>query len=1004
MDHNMPSFSEFFKALWNYEPFPWQAMLAERICHNHWPQVLDLPTAAGKTACMDAAIYALADQALLSLEERKAPRRIWFVVDRRIVVDAAYERAKYIEEKLQSADTAPLKQIADRLRKLSGTGRPLVSARLRGGVLHDQGWGRLPSQPAIISSTVDQLGSRLLFRGYGHSSQTASIFAGLAANDSLILLDEAHCSLPFHQTLQTISGYRGEKWAEQPIKTPFAYAILSATPPSEDGVALNLFPGDEREKALKSEVLQKRLQASKIVELHELKNKKSNSDANDPENELLINATKIRVNDYLKSGKKRIAVIVNRVKVAEEIYQVLMNNEQEQSAYPSDRGDAVPERDVILLTGRMRPYDRDQLVGRWEKYLRAAAPEDYGKAICLVSTQCIEVGADFSFDAMITECASLDALKQRFGRLNRMGLPGDSPATIFIRTGDTKEKEDPIYGTALAKTWNLLIEKSTSIDSNRKTVKTIDFGFEQLRETLKNVNNPGQYLAPHLDAPVMYPAYLDLFCQTSPQPKYEPECAMFLHGKGRGVPEVRVLWRCDLPTENINIWKEIVSMCPPVSGEMLTVPLVRLRQWLTNNKNYKALVREDSDLEGSVICEEYDTELQSPPFLLWCGRKNDRTKSSTNVREIQPGDVIVLPVSYGICGLGQVADSSLNDIWEKAYSATGRGSVLRIQNDVLGQKCSPLMTLCQAAQSGEWDKKIIMELLQRTCEYKPEGDAVAVPGWIINALKIFLSSQPNKVRIENYPGKGLLISVCATQKNLLQELDLFADQDDLTSAVLSKDQETVSLDEHTQSVQVAAERLTKLCLPQKFLKTMRDAAFWHDAGKMDERFQLMLHGGDELCLESTILAKSLDIPMSPQRREQLQRRIGLPNRFRHEMLSVHLAEHFSELVSEADFDLVMHLVASHHGYARPFAPVCEDSEFTEISGQLGDCKIQVSIEERQQWPLLHRVDSKIAERFWLLTRRYGWWGLAYLEAVLRLADWYGSACAVELNHPQEVNL
>ncbi len=59
----VPPFSDFFQALWNKDPFPWQTMLADRVREGIWPDALDLPTASGKTACLDIAVWALAAQA-----------------------------------------------------------------------------------------------------------------------------------------------------------------------------------------------------------------------------------------------------------------------------------------------------------------------------------------------------------------------------------------------------------------------------------------------------------------------------------------------------------------------------------------------------------------------------------------------------------------------------------------------------------------------------------------------------------------------------------------------------------------------------------------------------------------------------------------------------------------------------------------------------------------------------------------------------------------------------
>ncbi|HMV40339.1 MAG TPA: CRISPR-associated endonuclease Cas3'', partial [Plasticicumulans sp.] len=111
---------------------------------------------------------------------------------------------------------------------------------------------------------------------------------------------------------------------------------------------------------------------------------------------------------------------------------------------------------------------------------------------------------------------------------------------------------------------------------------------------------------------------------------------------------------------------------------------------------------------------------------------------------------------------------------------------------------------------------------------------------------------------------------------------------------------------------------------------------------------------------------------------------GYPRGGRHECASVQLLRAYPGLLATAhDPELVEHLVGSHHGRGRPFLPVIDDpgAATLDASFELFDRRLRLRGPHG-----LERLDSGWPERFARLQRRYGWWGLAWLEALLRLAD------------------
>jgi CRISPR-associated endonuclease/helicase Cas3 len=134
-------------------------------------------------------------------------------------------------------------------------------------------------------------------------------------------------------------------------------------------------------------------------------------------------------------------------------------------------------------------------------------------------------------------------------------------------------------------------------------------------------------------------------------------------------------------------------------------------------------------------------------------------------------------------------------------------------------------------------------------------------------------------------------------------------------------------------------------------------------------------------------------------RERARKIAGYPKGGRHELLSVALIEPDKHDIGADDAELVLHLIASHHGLCRPFLPYIYDPDdvVTEIDGDIVGRTLRASTTTVAQ---LMRLDSRIPERFSRLLRKYGWLGLPYLESILRLADHRQSDSEEEEEQPQ----
>lgn len=1083
---SMAVFAEFYQAVHGRAPFAWQSRLAAEVLSHAssdgggWPDVISIPTGCGKTSILDIAVFQLAVQASRDRAAVTIARRVCLVVDRKLIVDEATDHAAKIRQKLiEETDSSSLTgRIASALRSLTphadqSEQEPLRVVRLRGGVYRDDGWAADPLTPTIILSTVDQVGSRLLFRGYGVSRLARAVHAGLLAFDTRIILDEAHLSTVFATTImgrkhssdagngtpQQVAGIRPyQQWAEQSV-LPEARRLRVTRMSATAGIVGTdertfQLAGDERNEPS----IKLRLDAKKhaaLIEVAVEDVKKAVRDNQPRVAREIDRKNREKVVDKMVEHAKKVAgidqdgaagrpivvgLVFNRVASARQAFNAL-RGEANNSARPAQNG--TPPHHAILLTGRIRPFDRDRLLSDWLPKIKAGrgASDQPAHPLFVVATQTVEVGANIDFDALVTEAAPLDALRQRFGRLHRIpDQPPNRPsadAAVFIQSDHaTDSSTDPLYGSATAETWKWLhregvATKPAAARSGRGTRRRtatpplsdapahpqLDFASASIDGYLEDDKTKpatiADLLAPQPEAPILFPAHLDAWAQTSPQPDPDPDVAPFLHGPGSGNADVQIVWRADLTPKNREHWAQIVALMPPRTREALAVPLHEARAWLL-----KMSALDAADIEGAATHDANATG-RGQPALRWRGNRTSRVIAPTRLRA---GDTIVVPASYGGADefgwLGaprpdsngktpkptpvrDIADQCLAELVASYPSNAFRRPPLRVR----------LHPALLPDQTKPEDRSKIRSMLSHAAwSATNDGDQLndvkgALRNWpslaatgetIRPACKALAST--NHPTIEVYPdGQGVVVSARITLQNptsSISDHDLECDEPDDDRASMLEGGNPVTLDDHTRAVVTTAATFARACaLPEDLRAALETAAFWHDQGKRDRRFQAWLHASE---LEAfAALAKNPPRILAKSARQRAgdrfssSARFGYPKSHRHEFVSVRLFEQAAALATAAgspipDTDLVKFLIGTHHGRGRAFAPVSRDHHPVQVRMHHDDKSISSD-------HALHTLDSGWSDLFWSLIRRFGWWGLAYLEAVLITADHHVSA-------------
>jgi CRISPR-associated endonuclease/helicase Cas3 len=561
-----------------------------------------------------------------------------------------------------------------------------------------------------------------------------------------------------------------------------------------------------------------------------------------------------------------------------------------------------------LFVGGRRVHEREEAARRLRTLgFIAGSTRPLAQPVFLVATSAGEVGIDLDADHAVCDLVAWERMVQRLGRVNRRGL-GDAAVAVVPAAHDDAQVQAR-QGAVIDVLQALPHGPDGSLDASPTAITALKTDPDG-RAAIERASTPAPLHPP------LTRALVDSWAMTSmDEHTGRPEVAPWIRGwpDEEEPPQATIVWRTHLPvTDEGQLFTRrdmelFLDAASPHLSEQLETDVGRVLEWLLDR--VKAV-------------------LAAPPA---------QPTPAGDGRPITEDDVVAVVLNDAAAECRALRPADLRETSKRELERLLRGSTLVVDRRLGGLTAGLL---------DEDNSDAVPDVTELGTDAAPgpvpfqvqriDTEALAKPaaGWRLEA-SIALQ------RTEEGVSAWLVVR---------SRIDQSAGSEEGRSGA----HRAQWLSEHQEWTESTARRLAQaLALSPDDTEMLAAAARLHDEGKREARWQRAFHAPDG---GQPPYAKTVGRPD-----------LALLDGYRHEFGSLPHAEASERVKSLAPDlrELCLHLIAAHHGAARPVIRTSGAAEPPSRAAQRA---------------------RDIALRYAALSKTWGPWALAWWESLLRAAD------------------